>query len=76
MWGLGMAYGEKWRRWRKVRARFKVANHTQSSTFQLQHAALNPKYAVNYKTFQALESTVLLKDLLMSPNNYLTHFDR
>lgn len=71
-----MAYGEKWRRWRKVRTQFKVENHTQMSTFQLQHAALNPKYAVNYKTFQALESAVLLKDLLKVSNNYITHFDR
>ncbi|TFY62175.1 hypothetical protein EVG20_g6798 [Dentipellis fragilis] len=56
---LGMAYGEKWRKMRKV-----------------QHSGLNEKYALNYREFQTLESTILIHELYQNPNTFSARFQR
>ena len=76
MWGLGMAYNDKWRKWRKVRLTATMQRCSLTLDRQLQHSCLNTKYAVNYQTFQMLESSILLRDLLDDPAKYSTHFTR
>ncbi|KAI1502340.1 cytochrome P450 [Biscogniauxia marginata] len=43
---------------------------------KIMHIALNPQAIRPYRTFQADESRVLMRDLLMDPNNFAHHFER
>ncbi|KAI5116386.1 hypothetical protein M0805_006558 [Coniferiporia weirii] len=54
MRGLAMQYGERWKRWRK-----------------LQHAGMGRgKAAQSYRQFQALETCILLNEIMQNPDAY------
>lgn len=44
--------------------------------FKYQAMCMNAKYARNYCPFQTYEASILLRELMTSPNGYKKHFER
>lgn len=76
-WGLGMQYGDQWRRWRKVcDAVVSSASETYAER-QFCAMCMNAAYTKrNYRPFQTHESALLVRDIMDDPQTYKKHFER
>ncbi len=53
-----------------------LINTTHNDNLKYQAMCMNAKYARKYCSFQTYEASVLLRDLMHSPNGYKKHFER
>ena len=73
--GLSMPYNKHWRTWRKVSTHLLSLPPQKliSLLAQIQDLGMNIKAAPAYREHQALESTLVLRGMLESPEHYKEH---
>ena len=58
---------------------FGFCDHTMNPEYfalKIQHTGMSGRAALTYRTFQMLESSLLLKDIMSSPDQWKAHLSR
>lgn len=65
-----LAYGDRWRLHRKLMVSMLRTARWHFTDVRLQHAAVGSQVARDYRSFQADEAKILVRDLFLDPSNF------